>query len=230
MLPDCWFEDALGYAKCLAKLTGKHVFHPMQTNAILLTHDRLQRLTELGVSVGISYDGPPDVSDEIRGGAKIVEQRLEDAARSGLLGGMILVLSSANFGHIPRIMERLAKFGVKRFRIIFLLPQGWGRHLSLNADQMFKGMVAAFEHMVTTRCSVIEAESKECYSVTSSVARAQHHYPVGSSSAKLDAPMFLSTTAGISSRAVPTSSITNLGLLPNRCPETTFIKHLNLST
>ncbi len=66
LLDDEWFEEAVTYAAALGKKHGKVVQHPMQTNGTRLTEERLDLLLKLGIQIGISCDGSPEINDRHR--------------------------------------------------------------------------------------------------------------------------------------------------------------------
>ena len=159
LLSDEWYEEATGYAAHLAKQCNKTVMHPMQTNGTRLTEARLEKLRSLGISIGISFDGTPEINDRHRMAGKKVEQTLKMLIRRRNSFGMILVLSQSNCKDMYQVMEYFRELGIPGFRINFMQPQGHGMdHSLLTGQEMFEGMKAVFEHMAATECSVMEAE------------------------------------------------------------------------
>lgn len=161
LLSDEWYEEAVGFAAELAKRHGKTVSHPMQTNGTRLTPERLDKLRSLGISIGISIDGPPHINDRHRMAGKRVEQALKLLVERRKSFGLILVLGHSNCHDMPEIMEYFQKIGVPGFRVNFMQPQGHGtEHALLTGQEMYEGMKAVFDHMAATDCSVVEAETQ----------------------------------------------------------------------
>ena len=159
LLDDEWFKEAVGYAAALGKKHGKVVEHPMQTNGTRLTEDRLDLLLKLGIRVGISCDGTPEINDRHRMAGKRVEQALKLLIKRRIQFGLILVLSQSNCRDMREVMEYFGALGVPGFRVNFMQPQGLGMdHSLLTGPEMFSGMKAVFEHMSETNCSVMEAD------------------------------------------------------------------------
>lgn len=157
LLPDEWYREAVAYAQALARRHGKQVSHPLQTNGTLLTEERHAALSELGIMIGFSIDGPPEINDELRGAGRAVEKTIRRlvAQRKGF--GCLLVLSKSNCRRMREVMDYFRDLGIGNYRINFMQPQGRGldQHLP-TADEMFAGVRAIFDHMVETDASVIE--------------------------------------------------------------------------
>jgi len=159
LMPDEWFKEAVGYAASLAKKHGKIIDHPMQTNGTRLTEERLDLLLKLGIRVGISCDGTPEINDRHRMGGKRVEKALQLLIKRGVNFGLILVLSQSNCLDMREVMEYFRQLGIPGFRVNFMQPQGLGLdHSLLTGQEMFTGMRAVFDHMAETDCSVMEAD------------------------------------------------------------------------
>jgi len=161
LLPDEWFKEAVGYAGMLARRHGKVMQHPMQTNGTLLSVEREKLLRGLGIDIGFSFDGTPEINDRLRMAGTTVEKTIRRVAASGQRLGLILVLGRHNCNDMFEVMEYFRRSGIDDFRVNFLQPQGWGMQQDvLSADEMFTGMKTIFEHMHDTECSVFEAETE----------------------------------------------------------------------
>ena len=157
LFPDEWFGEAVGFAQALATKHGKKLEHPMQTNGTRLTEQRYDYLRSLGICIGISCDGPPEINDEYRMAGNRVEQaiRLILSKKRGF--GMVLVLSRANCHKMHAVMDYFQGLGVPGFRLNFLQPQGLGlEHTLLTGEEMFNGVKGIFDHMAETECAVME--------------------------------------------------------------------------
>ena len=161
LLPDEWFEEAVAYARGLARQHGKEVGFPLVTNATLLTEDRLLRLHGLGIAFCTSADGPPALNDASRGGGAAVERALRLFRKHRIHTGVLTVLSRANHGHMDEVLDWFADVGVEDFRVNFLQPQGRGADEAqlLTGDEMFEGMGQVLDHMDRTGARVREAET-----------------------------------------------------------------------
>jgi uncharacterized protein len=158
LLDDEWFKEAVAYAAALGKKHGKIIGHPMQTNGTRLTEERLDLLLKLGIDIGISCDGPPEINDRHRMAGKRVEKALKLMIERRVPFGLILVLSQSNCSEMREVMEYFGGLGLPGFRVNFMQPQGLGLdHDLLTGQEMFAGMKAVFDHMAETNCSVMEA-------------------------------------------------------------------------
>jgi uncharacterized protein len=161
LLPDAWYEEAVGYAGELAKKHGKFITHPLQTNGTLLTEERANKLMSLGIQIGFSIDGPPDINDKMRGAGKAVEKVIRRMKSQGRGFGCLLVLNRSNCNHMYRVMEYFREIGIENYRINFLQPQGRGLTQDLlTAEEMFAGLKGIFDHMLDTNCSVLESTTQ----------------------------------------------------------------------
>lgn len=160
LLPDEWYEEAVAYARGLARANRKQISFPILTNATMLTEERLLRLLKLGLCFSISIDGPPDLNDKVRGGSGAILRTLDAFRRHRVPFGVLSVMSRANYQHMGRVMDWFREVGIGQFRINFLEPQGRGNddELILTGNEMFEGMCGVLEHMVQNRAAVQEAE------------------------------------------------------------------------
>lgn len=161
LLSDSWYEEAVGFAGELARKHGKTITHPMQTNGTLFTEERQKKLLSLGINVGFSIDGPPEINDKLRGAGRAVEKVVRRMVEQNQSFGCLLVLSRSNCEQMYDVMEYFRKLGIQNYRINFLQPQGLGMtHELLTSDEMFRGLKSIFDHMVDTDASVIEATTQ----------------------------------------------------------------------
>ena len=159
ILPDEWFEEAVTFAAELGKKHGKKVEHPMQTNGTRLDEKRLAFLRKLGIMIGFSFDGTPEINDKHRMAGKRVEKTIKMMVEKEESFGLILVLSHSNKDHMYEIMEYFRGIGIRDYRVNFMQPQGLGLdHDLLTGEEMFRGMKGIFDHMADTDCSVMEGD------------------------------------------------------------------------
>jgi uncharacterized protein len=161
LLPDEWFEEAIAYARSLAREHQKAVEFPLVTNGTLLTEERLLKLHRLGIVFCLSADGPPAINDRLRGGGAAVERALRLFRKHRIHCGVLTVLSRANHRQMGEVMDWLADVGIDDFRVNFLQPQGRGAEESdlLSGDEMFEGMRQVLDHMDRTGVRVREGET-----------------------------------------------------------------------
>jgi uncharacterized protein len=161
LLPDEWFEEAVAYARGLARQYRKDVEFPLVTNGTLLTEERLLRLHRLGIVFCLSADGPPALNDRVRGSGAAVERALRLFQKHRIHCGVLTVLSRANCRRMGEVMDWFADVGIDDFRVNFLQPQGRGADESqlLTGDEMFEGMRQVLDHMDRTHIRVREGES-----------------------------------------------------------------------
>jgi uncharacterized protein len=160
LLPDEWFEEAVAYARALAREHGKTVEFPLVTNGTMLTEERLLKLHQLGVLFCMSVDGPPSVNDLLRGGGLAVERAIRLFNENDISFGVLTVLSRGNCRRMTEVMDYFQKVGINNFRVNFLQPQGRGADESqlLTGEEMFEGMRQVLDHMVRTSVKIHEAE------------------------------------------------------------------------
>ena len=159
---DEWYTEAVGYAQALAKKHKKTIEHPLQSNGTLLTEERQKTLLGLGIQIGFSFDGTPEINDINRMAGSSVEKVIKRMVSQQQDFGMILVMSRANCHRMREIMDYFQKLGVRSFRVNPMQPQGWGMASDLLSDtEIFAGMKDVFDHMAETDASVIEADTMQ---------------------------------------------------------------------
>jgi uncharacterized protein len=161
LLPDEWFEEAIAYARSLARPYRRDVQFPLMTNATLLTEERLLRLDRLGIGFALSMDGPPGINDLLRGGGLAVERAVRLLRKHRIPFGVTTVLSRANCRRMTEVMDYFADVGIDNFRVNPLQPQGRGNDDSqlLTGEEMFDSMVQVLDHMDRTRVAVEEVDT-----------------------------------------------------------------------
>ncbi len=159
LLSDDWYREAVSFAGRLARRHGKRVDHPLQTNATMLSEKRLDTMLGLGIQIGFSIDGPPEINDQFRQGGRAVERAIARLHARDKGFGVILVLSHANYARMGEVMDYFQSVGIRDFRVNFLQPQGRGmEHQLLTGEQMFEGMLSVLDHMIENDGAVVEAD------------------------------------------------------------------------
>jgi uncharacterized protein len=148
LLSEDWFREAVGYAQHRAAETGRTIYHPIATNGTMLTDSRLSMIEELGLSVRVSIDGPPEINDRRRGGGKAVAAGIRRLHDRGLRTTARVVISPDNAHEMDKVIEFLDELGVEEFAINFLQPQGRGiSDDQLSVSDMTTAMTTICEHM-----------------------------------------------------------------------------------
>jgi uncharacterized protein len=160
LMADDWFEEAVDYARALARRYHMAVEFPLVTNGTLLTEERLRRLHSLGIVFCLSADGPPQINDLVRGGGAAVERALRLFKLNQIPCGILTVLGRANYSRMGEVMDWFADLGLDAFRVNFLQPQGRGADDAqlLSGEEMFEGMRQVLDHMDRTGVRVREEE------------------------------------------------------------------------
>ncbi len=159
LLPDEWYEEAVGYARKLANDNNKIIEFPLVTNGTMLSEKRLEKLLSLGIRICLSCDGPPHINDELRGGGERVERTFKMLRDKRVPFSVITVVGTHNWNRIKEVMDWFGEVGVYDYTINFVQPQGRGMDAELlSGEQMFTTMRDIFEHMESTDIDVHEAE------------------------------------------------------------------------
>lgn len=117
---------AMDYAKGL----NPNVTFTLQTNGSLLTHGRIRTLSEYGVSVSLSIDGFTEYHNRWRldshGNSTLLrtQRALAMLLSHSVKTGLTLVLTSANAGSLPAIVEHFDSLGVRLLGINHLFRSG----------------------------------------------------------------------------------------------------------
>jgi len=133
-------EDVRKLLLKMKELTGKS---GIQTNGTLIDDDYIQIFKECSTAVGLSYDGPGELSKYrlYRLKNKVdIEQKIEKMIEEGIEIGMIMVISKANAG-TDRLLRKLKQFLLKadKMRISGRLnPCGCAPEYELDEKRLIK--------------------------------------------------------------------------------------------
>ena len=105
-------EDVRKILMKMKELTGKS---GIQTNGFLIDDDFIKIFKECDTSVGVSYDGPGELS-RFRPGTSNLDKKVEKMVKQGLSVSMIMVISQANAG-TNRVFEKLKNYLLKLDKI-----------------------------------------------------------------------------------------------------------------
>lgn len=105
----------------------------LQTNATLITSSMAKKVKALGLGLGVSLDGPPEVNDLTRpfaggGGSTLaVIKGLQNLAAEGVKVGLTVVLTEKNTSSLTRLVELASYLGnVYGLSLDLLRPLGRG--------------------------------------------------------------------------------------------------------
>lgn len=127
-----------------AKL-GRHLWkHSVQTNGQNLTRDMVRFWRDHNVEVGISCDGPGDLTDSYRGRGAFanIVRSLDLLAQEGVSVGMLAVLHRANIDRLDEIVE-FAKSRELVLKLSHMKRVGRARDSALDALALPPGAFAA---------------------------------------------------------------------------------------
>ena len=105
-------EDVRKILMKMKELTGRS---GIQTNGFLIDDDFIKIFKECNTSVGVSYDGPGELS-KFRPGSSNLDKKVEKMVKEGLNVSMIMVISKANAGN-NRIFKKLKNYLLKLNKI-----------------------------------------------------------------------------------------------------------------
>ena len=107
------------------------VRHQIQTNATLIDKEVARWIRELGISVGVSLDGLPEVNDRLRpfadrrGSTAAAISGIQSLRAEGIRVGLTCVLSAENVTGLPRLVDFASYLGnVEGIALDLLRPIG----------------------------------------------------------------------------------------------------------
>jgi len=155
LLSDAWYQKAVTTGRRLAQKHGKSLHFQMVTNGVSLSKSRLAHLSNLGIGICLSLDGPPELNNEHRGGGSLVEDAVRLLHEWEVPYGMLTVITNATAYRMTEVLDYFAEIGIKRIQSAFVNPQG--RALQLAPISCAAKMAAAesiITHMAETNCAV----------------------------------------------------------------------------
>ena len=110
---------------------GPGIRYQLQTNATLIDRGVARRIKKLGISVGVSLDGLPEVNDLLRpfadgrGSTTATISGIENLRTEGIRVGLTCVLSAENAAGLPELVELASYLGnVEGISLDLLRPIG----------------------------------------------------------------------------------------------------------
>lgn len=108
----------------------------IQTNGTLLDHEKAEELHDLGVRIGISIDGPPEVNDRLRpypdgrGSTRDVLKAMMVLKGLGIPYGITCVVTMVNQCRLRDLVDLACAFGARSISFDLLKRVGRGKSLS----------------------------------------------------------------------------------------------------
>lgn len=159
LMPNSWLASASNYARERFSATGKSITLSMQSNALALNKAKLETLHELGIGLGVSLDGPPQISGALRGRSELACSNFKLARDMGLRPGLLLTINETNVKHFDLICRWLQDdLRVTEFKANVVSAVGRGAGMAdLQAESVFEAYRDILEYMIETHgAAVIE--------------------------------------------------------------------------
>ncbi len=88
-----------------AKNQGYDCVFQLQTNGTLIDADIAAEIREMGISTGVSLDGPVDVNEALRGGTKRALQGIQELGKKGVRVNLNSTVTAQNVERLPELMD-----------------------------------------------------------------------------------------------------------------------------
>lgn len=88
-----------------AKSQGYDCVFQLQTNGTLIDADIAAEIKAMGISTGVSLDGPFDVNEISRGGTKQALRGIQSLGRSGVIVNLNSTVTAQNVTRLPELMD-----------------------------------------------------------------------------------------------------------------------------
>ncbi len=152
LLTDEWFRAAAAYSYEVAARHRKTAKLLAQTNLIKLSDSRIALFKELGISLGVSLDGPETIPTPMRERGRQAFRNFLRAKKAGLSSGVLMTINQSNADRFDRILEWLeTEAEVDEFKANVVTPVGLGKDLvPMHEDLVFAAWKTILEYMVQT--------------------------------------------------------------------------------
>ncbi len=124
LAPPEWYREVIGPVSRLAARSGKSLRYLMQSNGQLIDDSWASCFRALGINVGISTDGPAELSLPCRTGAENAARAVRVLQSHGLRPGAIVVATPRNLPVMREVMAYLADLHIGGFHILPWLASG----------------------------------------------------------------------------------------------------------
>ncbi len=153
-----WLAGAVQHVRTEARVFGKAAHIGLQSNLVGLDEEKLSLLKRLGVSLGVSLDGPPDLPGAMRPLAARAIEHYALARSLGLRVGIIVTVNGGNWSEFRRIMHWLrADLGAIACKVNTVTPVGRGANLPwLSADQIATAYRDIVDTMIELDGAIVE--------------------------------------------------------------------------
>ena len=137
-----------------ARTCNPNIVFSLQTNGLGLTPERIALIRELGISVGLSLDGPPEINDAQRGNYKGTMRGIEMLREAGLPTPVLIVLTQAVCDAIESVIDHFVEHGLYDLAFSPMIPSGIGRtnaQLAPSGKQYGQALVKAWHRLMHHR-------------------------------------------------------------------------------
>lgn len=137
-----------------ARDCNPNIVFSLQTNGLGLTPERVARIRELGVSVGLSLDGPPEINDAQRGNYKGTMRGLQMLREAGLPTPVLIVLTKSVCDAIESVIDHFVEHDLYNLAFSPMIPSGIGRtnaQLAPSGKQYGQALVKAWHRLMHHR-------------------------------------------------------------------------------
>jgi len=87
------------------KQQGYDATFQMQTNGTLIDEEKAKGIKEMKIAVGVSFDGPPDINEWLRGGTKKAVHGIRCLAHAGVKININSVVTAQNINRLPELAD-----------------------------------------------------------------------------------------------------------------------------
>ena len=137
-----------------ARSYNSNISFSLQTNALGITPERVALIKELGISVGLSLDGPPDINDSQRGNYKGTIRGIKLLRDAGLPTPILIVLTRVVCEAIDSIIDHFVECDLFDLAFSPMIPSGVGRqnaHLAPTSRQYGEALIKAWHRLMYHR-------------------------------------------------------------------------------
>lgn len=152
LLSDEWFRAAAAFSYEVAAKYQKTAKLLAQTNLIKLSDSRIALFNELGISLGVSLDGPETIPTPMRERGRQAFRNFLRAKKAGLSSGVLMTINQSNADRFDGILEWLeTEAGIDEFKANVVTPVGLGQDLiPMHHELVFAAWQTILDYMIRT--------------------------------------------------------------------------------
>lgn len=156
---DEFFKEAVAFAKAELETVDRRVGFYIQTNLTRVTPERERTLRELDITISYSLDGPPEISDELRGGGRKIVENWRRMKANGTDAGTICLIQPSNWDRMDEVLKFFHDEGIHNVRFNLMVPDGRGKEVNTaSTDKLFNAKKTVLDYMLETKGqSVVDA-------------------------------------------------------------------------